>query len=193
MSLDFFFRGVLTSLYSCDSAIRKLRALSAPHPHSLILSWPLSLLSNRSRILPTYTSPTSLCPWTSRSWRTCWSPSARPFPLASSVTPMEPAEEWALPGISFGYLVTCIRTAGWLLISDGVASSTLKKISSCTKKNSKIRVVSTSVTDQLNYSWWVSPLVASTGRKYPTGNTKAHHDTNLLLLNMAIAFNKLLA
>lgn len=83
--------------------IRKKTKSSVPSLPSFInSSLAVSLISNRSRTPQIYTSPTCLCPWMSRSWRTCWNPSVRPFPLASSVMPTGPVEEWALPGRSFG-------------------------------------------------------------------------------------------
>lgn len=104
---------------ACSDFFRQELSLSC----ILILqSFPFfSPFSNRSRTPPTFTSQTCLCPWTSRSWRTCWSPSARPFPLASSVTPTEPAGEWVLPGISFGCSVTCVKTTD----SDGATSKNI--------------------------------------------------------------------
>lgn len=54
--------------------------------------------SNRSRTPPTSTSPTCQCPWTSRSWRACSSPSARSSPRVSWGMPTGPAAAWDLPG-----------------------------------------------------------------------------------------------
>lgn len=97
----YFLGTLLWSCLSCCSVTRKPRAPNHSPPSGL------SVVSNRNKTPPTCTSLTCRRQWTSRSWRTCWSPSVRPFPHASSVTPMEPVEEWALPG------TRCCRTAGW--------------------------------------------------------------------------------
>lgn len=105
--LLYFLGTLLWSCLSCCSVTRKQRAPIHSSPPGF------SVVSNRNKTPPTCTSPTCRCQWTSRSWRTCWSPSVRPFPHVSSVTPMEPAEEWALPGTRFQYFILCFRTAGW--------------------------------------------------------------------------------
>lgn len=74
-----------------------------------------SAFSNRSRIPPTCTSPICHCPWTSRSWRTCWSRLARPFLRASSVTPTEPVAASASPGRGFADVAqdSAMRSFSW--------------------------------------------------------------------------------
>lgn len=83
------------------SQLLQLLTIHCVSPFIFLSSPPLSNhwpCSNRSRTPPTCTSPTCRCLWTSRSWRTCWSPWVTSSPRGYWGMPTGSAEESASPG-----------------------------------------------------------------------------------------------